>query len=76
MLQKKNNWYSNRAKKNALWSKIKALGAIYGEDDAFMREYGLDVYNAFSERLDEAIKCFDDLLEQAKWIRTESKVKK
>lgn len=67
---KMSNWYDHRLKKNMLWSKIKAVATIYEcpmSDD--LEEYAKMVYEAYSQRMDEAIKCFDDLLQQARIIK-------
>jgi len=50
------------AKKNQLWSLIKRVGAYYHEDLEFIKEYAKDVYE--NNDVDEAIKCFEDLLKQ------------
>lgn len=64
-------------KKNELWSLIKRLGKIYGEDEHFITEYAQDVYHAHSHEIDNAIKLFKNLIEVAQilGIDTESKEK-
>lgn len=52
------------AKKHELWSLIKRLGGLWGEDEAFTAEYAKDVYSAYMEDLDGAIQCFKGLVEQ------------
>jgi hypothetical protein len=60
------NWYAQRAQKNRLWSLIKTICELIGEDEEFIREYAKEVYNANLEDVDGAIECFKDLLEQLK----------
>ena len=57
--------------KNILWAKIKRLGEFYGEDMAvFIKEYAKDVYNANTEDLEGAVRCFSELVEQIKILES------
>jgi len=68
----KNNHSLDIAKKNTLWSLIKSVGEFYNENKKFLEEYAKDVYDKYRNDIDTAIKCFEDLKEQTKWIKKDS----
>ncbi len=59
----------NIANKNALWSLIKTVGHLYGEDDDFLKEYAKDVYETNLADLPRAIECFKILRDEVKWLK-------
>jgi hypothetical protein len=69
-----NSWYELRAKKNILWSLIKQLGEFYGEEKEALREFGQFVFIEWETRIDEAILCFQDLVDGLKWLNEKNKV--
>lgn len=58
----------NIARKIELWTHIKRLGRLWEENEDTIAEFGKDVYNAYKEDLEGAIKCFVDLTDQAEWL--------
>lgn len=57
-------------KKQKLWKLIKFVAEHWKEiDKNFIAEYAKEVFN--NNSLDAAIKCFEDLADQAKWIKPE-----
>jgi hypothetical protein len=67
------------AKKNRLCGLIKKLSDILGGDEVeWLREYCREVVAEYpDDRIDEAIFCFMDLLDQLRWVphRTKGKEK-
>lgn len=57
------------AKKLQLWAAIRQLGEFYNEDKEFTAQYAKDVYE--SNDIEEALRCFTDLLETKVRIRNE-----
>lgn len=62
-----------KLKKQVLWSLIKSVGQYYGEDDQWLRDYAILVAESWSDRLDEAISCFQDLKDQFKYAPDKQK---
>lgn len=54
------------ADKHNLFAQIRQLGQLCDEDIEFIRQYGQDVYNLNKDDLEKTIKCFQDLIRQAK----------
>lgn len=56
------------AYKIELWAHIKRFGRLWQEDDEYVAKFGKDVYIAYMEDLEGAIKCFKDLADQAELL--------
>lgn len=62
------------SQKHVLWGLIKRLGAIYDETDGkWLAEYGKDVFDAHKLNLDDAIVCFQILVNQGEFLDIENK---
>lgn len=66
----------NIAHKIELWAHIKRLGKLWEEDESDLQQFGKDVYNAYKEDLECAVKCFKDLADQAEWLTKRIKLNK
>lgn len=56
-------------KKHELWVLIKRIGALWGEDEEFTREYAKTVWQAHNAEIEACLECFRDLVKQADLIR-------
>lgn len=52
------------SQKNELWSLIKRLCEMNGEDSDFLKEYAKEVYENNADNIGSAIECFKNLIEQ------------
>lgn len=68
MIGKDKNAALKIAHKIELWTHIKRFGQLWGEDEDTLQQFGKDVYNAYKDDLEIAIKCFVDLADQAVWL--------
>lgn len=59
---------SHIPRKHELWSLIRRLGDLWGEDDYFTKEYAKDVYKSCMEDLGSAIECFKGAVCQGELI--------
>ncbi len=49
------------SRKKQLFMLIRDVGIAYGEDLEWLREYATDVYEKYSNDLDSALECFENL---------------
>lgn len=61
--------YSWQDQRRRLFTMIKKVSDLHGGDDVeWLREYAKDVIKIYSNDLQTAINCFEDLLPKRIWV--------
>ena len=64
-------YLSWKEKRRRIFEKIKKISDHYGRDDIeWLREYAKCVINTYKDELEVALKCFDDLEAQLKYMKS------